>query len=83
MAELNLYEVPHRNGTMLVKLSEDEAESVYGDLAKKIRPVAVTQPQPVATPPWAVDPDAPAVEDEAEKKAPAARNKTRSAGSKA
>lgn len=81
MAELNLYEVPHRNGTMLVKLSEDEADSVYGDLAKKIRPIAPATPQPVTTPPWAEDVDSD--EDEpGEKKAPAPRNKTRSATSK-
>lgn len=84
MAELNLYEVPHRNGSMLVKLSEEEAELVYGDLAKKVRPCQPATVQEVPTPPWAADPEDAAGDEEAgEKKSPAPANKARSARNKA
>lgn len=80
MAELFLYEVPHRNYTTIMKLSADDAEQLYGDEAKQIRPAAPAVVPPTPTQPWAVDPDAP---DAGEKKAPPTRNKARSAGSKA
>lgn len=75
MAKLDLYEVPHRGHTAVLKLSEDEAKSVYGDRAKKVGSVAQAEPQPVTRPPYAVDAD----DDEPqEKAAPAPRNKSRS-----
>lgn len=83
MAELSLYEVPHRNGTMRVKLSAEEAESVYGDRAKKVGDVEQAQPQPVSSQPWA-EPVPEAGESEVkadQKKAPARRNKAASADS--
>ena len=89
MAELFLYEVPHRNYTTIMKLSADDAEQLYGDEAKQIRPAAPAVVPPTPTQPWAVDPDAPA-EGEADggsetgaKKASPTRNKASSASSKA
>lgn len=77
VAELSLYEVPHRNGTITVKLSAEDAESLYGDTAKKIGDVQQAEAQPVATQPWAEsvpEPGESEVKTEA-KKAPARRNK--------
>jgi hypothetical protein len=81
MAELDLYEVPHRNRTAVFKLTADEAESVYGDQAKKVGSVKPAEPQPVTRPSWAVDEDQdeakPASGDAGEKQAAPARNKAR------
>ena len=89
MAELFLYEVPHRNYTTTVKLSEADAEQFYGDEAKKVRPAAPGVVPPAPTQPWAatMDETGTVVEDEedddvSEKKAPASRNKARSAANK-
>lgn len=86
MADLFLYEVPHRNSTTIMKLSADDAEQIYGDEARKIRPAAPAVVPPTPTQPWAVDPDAPEAGGDGgdgEKKAPPTRNKARSASSKA
>lgn len=87
MAELYLYEVPHRNFITTVKLSEEDAEMIYGDAARKIRPCDPGVVPPTPTQPWAetpADEDADDAEqaEPAEKKAPAARNKSRSSSAK-
>lgn len=81
MAELHLYEIPHRSGVATVKLSDADAEALYGDTAKKVGPAYQGEPQPVHQPDFSVEGEGP--EDEpAEKKAPPARNKARSAANK-
>lgn len=85
MAELSLYDVPHRNSTMRVKLSAEDAELIYGDQAKKIGEVDPAQAQPVSRPPYeqrvpAAGESDPSTGDEV-KKAPVRRNKARSAES--
>lgn len=75
MADLHLYEVPHRNHTATLRLSEEDAKALYGDKAKKVGSVAETKPEPVAVPSHAVDPESD------EKAAAAPRNKSRSAAS--
>jgi hypothetical protein len=88
VAELYLYEVPHRNFTTTVKLSEEDAEMIYGDEARKIRPCAPGVVPPTPTQPWAETPADEADEadedadEPAEKKAPATRNKSRSSSAK-
>lgn len=85
MAELHLYEVPHRNYTAILKLTAEDAESIYGDAAKKVGEVKPAEPQPVQRPPWAVEVDdlgAPVEgddkdDDAGEKRAAPARNKAR------
>ncbi len=85
MAELHLYEVPHRNYTATLKLTAEDAESIYGDAAKKVGEVKPAEPQPVARPPWSVEVDdlgAPVESDDkdddaGEKRAAPARNKAR------
>lgn len=85
MAELHLYEVPHRNYTATLKLTAEDAEMIYGDRAKKVGDVEPAEPQPVQRPPWAVDADETgAVVEDAEndaevpeKRAAPARNKAR------
>jgi len=77
VAELFLYEVPHRGHTATVKLSEDEAKSVYGDDAKKLGAAKQGEVQPVTQPPYAVDVDSGDHLVTSEKKAPPARNKAR------
>lgn len=51
--EKALYEVPHRNSTMTVKLTAEEAEQLYGDAAKRVGDAKTAEPQPVGTPPYA------------------------------
>ena len=77
MAELNLYEVPHRNHTAVLKLSDADAESLYGDKATKVGTAKPAEPQPVIRPSHAVDPD-----DEGEKAAAPRQNKARTAANK-
>jgi hypothetical protein len=85
MAELHLYEVPHRNHIATLKLTAEDAEMIYGDRAKKVGDVEPAEPQPVQRPPWAVEVDetgAPVENDEnadevPEKRAAPARNKAR------
>ncbi|MBW0088237.1 hypothetical protein I4I73_03280 [Pseudonocardia sp. KRD-184] len=79
MAKLDLYEVPHRGHTATLKLSEDEAEALYGDRAKRVGPAAQVEPQPVPRPPYATDDSDDAEPVPAEKQAPAPRNKARTA----
>lgn len=85
MAELHLYEVPHRNHVATLKLTEEDAEAIYGGKAKKVGDVKPASPQPVQRPPWSVEVDelgAP-VDDPAEldetpaKHSAPARNKAR------
>lgn len=48
------YEVPSRNhSTMVVKLTPEEAEALYGDSAKRVGDARQAQPQPVGVPPYA------------------------------
>lgn len=94
MAELHLYEVPMRYGvTTTMKLSAEEAKTLYGDAAKKVGTTKPGEVQPVSRPPHATNasdvverPELP--EDEAEpaehlvtsqgaKKAEAPQNKAR------
>jgi hypothetical protein len=84
VAELALYEVQHRNFTTTVKLSEEEAEE-YGDRAKRIGDVKPAERQPITQPSYAttdseVESEATPPQSES-KKAPARRNKARSADS--
>lgn len=89
MADLYLYEVPHRGHKTVVKLSEEEAKALYGDNAKKVGPARKAEAQPVARPPW----DSGEVRDPAddssteagvagEKRAAAPKNKARGAENK-
>ncbi len=84
MAELHLYEVPHRNHIATLKLTAEDAEMIYGDRAKKVGEVEQAEPQPVQRPPWAVDADDTGAvvenvedDDAGEKRAAPARNKAR------
>lgn len=79
MAELFVYEIPHRNFTTTVKLSEEDAEALYGDAAKKLGAAKPAEAQPVWGPDLSDDDGDEPVE---EKKAPPARNKARSSTSK-
>jgi len=79
VADLYTYEVPRRNGVMTVKLSEEDAELIYGDAAKRKGDANQGEVQPVRTPPWTEPVPAegesdPATSD-AVKKAPVRRNK--------
>jgi hypothetical protein len=79
VADLALYEVPHRDHTMTVKLSAEDAEALYGDQAKKIGEVKKAEPQPVSKPPYAAPVPEPGESlVTSEKKSPPPRNKTRS-----
>jgi len=93
VADLGIYEVPHRNHTATVKLSAEEAKELYGDAAKKVGDVKKAEPQPVTRPPW----DSGDVKDPADdeklvssrhargedaKKAPSPHNKSRAADNK-
>lgn len=51
--EKALYEVPHRNTTMIVKLTAEEAEELYGDTATRVGAVRKAEPQPIGEPPYA------------------------------
>jgi hypothetical protein len=86
VAELSEYEVPHRSGTMTVKLSEDDAELLYGDRAKKRGDAKQGEVQAVRRAPYAEPVPAAGESDPStgdtnlvtsEKKAPAPRNKGR------
>lgn len=57
MAKLNLYEVPHRNHTATLQLSDEDAKA-YRDRGVDIKKVGSVEPgqrQDVAQPPHAVD----------------------------
>jgi len=86
VAELFEYEVPRRNSTMRVKLSEEDAELLYGDQAKRVGDVKQGEVQDVRRPPWTEPVPAEGESDpktgenlvtsgSAEKKAPVRRNK--------
>ena len=84
MAELHEYEVPRRNSTMRVKMSQEDAELIYGDQAKKVGDAKQGEVQDVRRPPWTEPVPAegesdPATAEQNEKKAPARRNKAASA----
>lgn len=87
MAELHEYEVPRRNSTMRVKMSEADAELLYGDRAKRVGDAQQGEVQAVRRPPYAEPVPAagesdPATSDAvAEKQAAPRRNKARSADS--
>jgi len=80
VADLFLYEVPHRGYTATLKLTEEDAEMMYGAAARKIRPCRPGVVPPPQTQPWGQqDAEAPVEAPEPEeKKAPAPRNKSRS-----
>jgi len=77
VAELHEYEVPRRNGVMTVKMSEEDAELIYGDRAKRKGTARQGEVQAPPSPPWTEPVPAPGESDPAtgEKKAPARRNK--------
>ena len=77
MAELHEYEVPRRNSTMRVKMSQEDAELIYGDQAKRVGEAKQGEVQDVRRPPWTEPVPAEGESDPAtaEKKAPARRNK--------
>lgn len=53
VAELHEYEIPHRDHTTTVQLSEEDAKLYPG--AKRKGKVAAGEPQPVTRPPYATD----------------------------
>lgn len=83
MAEKALYEVPHRNSTMVVKLTAEEAQALYGDDAKRVGDVKKAEPQPVGTPPYAEPVPAPGESAVADEEPEAPKPKARTAANKA
>ena len=85
MAELHEYEVPRRHSTMRVKMSEEDAELIYGDAAKRVGDAQQGVRPETRRPPWQERVPAEGESDpktgEDVKKAPARRNKARSADS--
>jgi hypothetical protein len=84
VAELHEYEVPRRNSTMRVKMSQEDAELIYGDQAKRVGDARQGEVQDVRRPPWTEPVPAegesdPKTGERDEKKAPARRNKAASA----
>lgn len=85
--EKALYEVPVRGHMTVMKLTADEAKDLYGNDAKRIKPVKRAEPQPVGKPPYAVEPPAPGEsempderDEDAQPKARRTANKARSTG---
>jgi hypothetical protein len=85
VAELHEYEVPARSGTRTVKMSEEDAELIYGDRAKRLGDAKQGVRPETRRPPWQEPVPAEGESDPATgedvKKAPARRNKARSADS--
>lgn len=50
VAELYVYEVPMRNGTTTMKLTEEHAKERYGDAAKRVGEARKVERQPVSSP---------------------------------
>lgn len=78
MAELHEYEIPHRDHTTTMQLSEEDAALYPG--AKRLGKVAPGEPQPVTRPPYATDDSEHDPADRpvtAAKKAPTPPNKAR------
>lgn len=71
MADLGLYDVEINGYRTQMQLTEDDAEALYPDNAKKVGSVDVAEPVPVHHGAQAASED--------EKKAPAPANKSRSA----
>lgn len=76
MAELNLYDVTIRGFVTQMQLSDEDAELLYGDDAKKVGKVETTTPEPVAVPSFGDDPES--GEEPGEKRVASTRNKARS-----
>lgn len=88
--EKALYKVPHRNSTMVVKLTAEEADALYGDAATRVGDARRAEPQPVGGPPYAepVPPEGESVvvdtagDDDPAPKRRVASNKARTADNK-
>ncbi len=79
MADLGLYDVTVRGFVTQMQLTKDDAESLYGDDAKKVGNVETTDPEPVSKPSFGdglVEEDGDSKPADAKQAAPA-RNKAR------
>ena len=76
MADLNMYDVDLGGFQTQMKLTEEDAEQIYGDRASKVGSLDTVEAVPV------FHGNVPDTDESGEKKAPAPANKSRSASNK-